>query len=432
MSLTTRVFTALVAGLALGIAIAGSGNATLAAVPGFLDPIGAIWVNALRMTVIPLVVSAILIGITSLPNPKNVGRLGGRTLALFLIVLLVAASFSTIVGRIVLSSVAIDPAAALAWRGGASGEDALRAAQKITTLGQWIVDLIPANPIKAAADGSMLQLIIGTLLFGSAIATLGASSREPLMRVVNAVYEAALALVRWVLVAAPIGVFALTVPLAAKLGIAAAGAVVVYVGAVSAMTLGFTSIFYMMAWLVGRRSIREFARACLPVQAVAVSSRSSLASLPALLDAADTVLHLPSSVRSFVLPLAVATFRPAGAIAIPMGVMFMARLHGVNLDAHQLITITLMAVLTTFSAPGIPGGSIIVMVPVLLAAGLPVDAVGLLIGVDTIPDMVRTVTNVTGDMAVATVLARGQEDSPGLLAHSKADAPGSLSGHVEY
>ncbi|HTE43806.1 MAG TPA: dicarboxylate/amino acid:cation symporter [Gemmatimonadaceae bacterium] len=420
MSVTTRVLVALVAGLALGVAISLSGNTTLGALSGYLEPVGAMWVNAIRMTVIPLVVSAILIGITSLPNPKNVGRLGGRTLLFFLVVLLLAASFATVVGQFALSSMKIDSVAALAWRGGTvSGADALRSAQKITTLGQWLVDLIPANPIKAAADGSMLQLIVVTLLFGTAIATIAESSREHLMRVVRAVYEAALTLVRWVLLAAPVGVFALTVPLAAKLGIAAVGAVAVYVGSVSAMTLAFTSIFYLAVWLFGKRSLRVFARACAPAQAVALSSRSSLASLPALLDASDTVLRLPSSVRSFVLPLAVATFRPAGAIAIPMGVLFMARIYGVSLDAHQLMTITLMAVITTFSAPGIPGGSIIVMVPVLLAAGLPVDAVGLLIGVDTIPDMVRTVTNVTGDMAAATILARGSVDDNDGAANSE-------------
>jgi Na+/H+-dicarboxylate symporter len=112
------------------------------------------------------------------------------------------------------------------------------------------------------------------------------------------------------------------------------------------------------------------------------------------------------SIRSFVLPLAVAVFRPAGAIAIPMGVLFVARLYGVELTTAQSVTVALSAVLTTFSAPGIPAGSILVMVPVLLSAGLPAEAVGLLIGVDAIPDIFRTLTNVTGDMAMATILAR--------------------------
>jgi Na+/H+-dicarboxylate symporter len=379
----------------------------LAAIPRFLEPIGTLWVNALRMTVIPLVVSAILIGITSMPDPRHVGRIGGRALLTFLVVLSVASAFATVVGPFVLAWLNIDSSAASTLLSTAtSASDLVMAGPKTIGVGQWVSDLLPANPVKAAADGAMLQLIVFALLVGVAVGRIEESRRQPLMRVVRVVYEAGLTLVEWVLVAAPVGVFALAASLATKLGIAAAGAVAFYVGAVSAMTLCFALLFYPVAWLVGKRTLPDFARACAPAQAVAFSSRSSLVSLPALLQGAHDVLRLPLSIRSFVLPLAVAMFRPAGAIAIPMGVLFVARLYGIELTPPQLVAVALAAVLTTFSAPGIPGGSILVMVPVLLSAGLPAEAVGLLIGVDAIPDMVRTVTNVTGDMAVAAIVAR--------------------------
>jgi Na+/H+-dicarboxylate symporter len=359
------------------------------------------------MTVIPLVVSAILIGVTSMPDPGHVGRIGGRASVAFLVLLGVAATFATVVGPLALGALRIPPFAAAVLRASAANAtDLVMAAPKPVGPGQWLVDLVPSNPFKSAADGAMLQLIVFALLTGVAVSRIGEAPRDALMRVVQAVYETALMLVRWVLVAAPVGVFALAVSLATRLGVAAAGAVVFYVGAVSAMTLGFALVFYAVAWLIGRRSLPDFARACVPSQVVAFSSRSSLVSLPALLQGADDVLHLPVAIRSFVLPLAVAMFRPAGAIAIPMGVLFVARLYGVELTAPQLVAVAVAAVLTTFSAPGIPGGSILVMVPVLVSAGLPAQAVGLLIGVDAIPDMFRTLTNVTGDMAVATVLAR--------------------------
>jgi Na+/H+-dicarboxylate symporter len=359
------------------------------------------------MTVIPLVVPAILIGITSMPDPRHVGRIGGRALVAFLVVLIAASSFATCVGPFVLAQLHIDPSAGSTLLSTATSASNLAAAgPKTIGVGHWLSDLVPANPVKAAADGATLQLIVFALLVGVAVSRIEESQREPLMRVVRVVYEAALTLVGWVLVAAPVGVFALAASLATKLGIAAAGAVAFYVGAVCAMTLCFGVLFYPAAWLIGKRRLSEFARACAPAQAVALSSRSSLVSLPALLQGAHDVLRLSLSIRSFVLPLAVAMFRPAGAIAIPMGVLFVARLYGVELNSPQLVTVALAAILTTFSAPGIPGGSILVMMPVLLSAGLPAEAVGLLIGVDTIPDMVRTVTNVTGDMAVATILAR--------------------------
>lgn len=407
MNRTSNALVALAAGLVLGIAISMSGG-WLASIPRYVEPVGTLWVNALRMTVIPLVVSAILIGINAMPDPARVGRLGGRAMLLFVVLLALAATFATVVGPFALSALTIDRTTADALRanvGNAAGDFAQNV-PKLAGFGQWLTDLVPTNPFKAAADGAMLQLIVVALLAGIAITRIGAPSREPLLRVVQGIYDTALTLVRWVLAAAPVGVFALAVSLSTKLGIAAAGAIALYVGAVCAMTAGFTVVFYLAVWLAGKRTVREFARACAPAQAVALSSRSSLASLPTMLQGADEVLRLPMATRSFVLPLAVAMFRPGGAIAIPMGVLFVARLYGVDLSAAQLVAVTLAAVLTTFSAPGIPGGSILVMVPVLASAGLPASAVGLLLGVDAIPDMVRTMTNVTGDMAVVSILAR--------------------------
>jgi Na+/H+-dicarboxylate symporter len=360
------------------------------------------------MIVIPLVVSAILTGITSLPDPRSVGRIGVRALALALAILMSGATLSVVVGPMVMSGLTIEPAAAEAMRASAAraSGDALQNAQKIVGFSQWLVDLVPTNPIKAAADGAMLPLIIFTVLLGLAISRLDAIGRENLMHVVRAVLEASLTLMRWVLVAAPVGVFALTVPLATRLGISAVGAVVYYVAAVSAMLIAFMALMYLVAWLIGRQPLRAFARSVAPAQAVAISSRSSLVTLPALLEGSDTVLHLPLPIRSFFFPIAVAIFKAGSAVMIPIGVLFMARLYGVTLSAEQLVTIALMTVVTTFSVPGVPGGTIIVMVPILLAANLPVAAVGILLGVDTIPDMLRTATHATADMAAATVLAR--------------------------
>ena len=413
MSLTTKVLIGLVAGLAIGILISTSSNTALLMIPRYVEPVGTIWVNALRMVVIPLVVSAILVGITALPDSRSVGRIGVRALALALTILISAATFSLVVGKVVMSGLTIDPAAADAMRASAAkaSGDAVQNAQKIAGFSQWLVDLVPSNPIKAASDGAMLPLIIFTLLLGLAITRLDERGRESLMRFVRAVLEASLTLMRWVLVAAPIGVFALTVPLATRLGVAAAGAVIYYIVAVVSMCIAYMALLYLVAWTIGRQPLRAFARSVAPAQAVAISARSSLVTLPALLEGADRVLHLPLSIRSFFFPIATAVFRAGSAVMIPMGVLFMARLYGVDLSPAQMVTIAVMTVLTTFSVPGIPGGTVIVMVPILLAADLPVAAVGILLGVDTIPDMFRTATHVTADMAAATVLARYEPEN---------------------
>jgi Na+/H+-dicarboxylate symporter len=165
-------------------------------------------------------------------------------------------------------------------------------------------------------------------------------------------------------------------------------------------------VLYPAAVIGGRISLLEFARATAPAQAVAFSARSSLAALPAMIEAARERLRAPEAITGFLLPLAASTFRAGSAIGCTVGVLFVARLYGVELGAAQLGAIVLGVVLTTFSVPGVPAGSIIVMVPILISAGVPAAATGLLIAIDTIPDMFRTTANVTGDMTVATILSR--------------------------
>ena len=237
MSLTTRVLLALVAGLAAGMVIASSASPALHAIPGYLEPLGTIWVSALRMTVVPLVVTSIVIGVNSLPDARSIGRIGGRGLALALLILATAATFSAVVGRMAMSFLAIDAGASAALRASAvaSSGTAVQGAQKIAGFSQWLVDLVPTNPIKAMADGAMLPIIVFTLFFGLAITRVANDGRSALLRVMQGVYEASLVIMHWVMLVAPIGVFALTIPLSQRLGLAAAGAVLYYVAVVTVL-----------------------------------------------------------------------------------------------------------------------------------------------------------------------------------------------------
>jgi len=151
----------------------------------------------------------------------------------------------------------------------------------------------------------------------------------------------------------------------------------------------------------------EFARAALPAQAVAFSSRSSLAALPAMIEIGRDQLRLPDEITSFFLPLAASVYRIGAAVGQTVGVLFIAQLYGVTLGPAQLASVVLTVVATSFSVPGIPGGSIVIMAPVLMAAGLPVEGIGILLGADTIPDMFRTTANVTGHMAMAVAIGSG-------------------------
>jgi Na+/H+-dicarboxylate symporter len=248
-----------------------------------------------------------------------------------------------------------------------------------------------------------------------------ADRRATFLRVVSGVQDASLVLVRAILVLAPLGVFALAVAVASKLGFAAAGALATYIVLVSGVTVAFlVLVIYPAAVIFGGVSLKTFARAALPAQTVAFSSRSSLAALPAMLEPVRERLGLPVAFSSFIFPLAVTLFRCGAAIGQVIGTLFVAKLYGVALGPPQLAAIAATTIVTTFSIPGIPGGSIIMIVPVLLAAGVPAEGVGLLLGVDTIPDMFRTTANVTGDVAAAVILSRrarggqalGVESSP--------------------
>ena len=413
MSLTTKVLVALAAGFALGIPLAGSESAFAAGLLAVLGPVGTVFINAIRMTVIPLVVSTLISGVTSAPDPRSVGRIGVRAIVLFVVVVSVAAAFAVLLGSPLIALIPLDPSAVDALRSGAASgaTAAAESARNIPSAGEWLVSLVPANPIKAAADGAMLPLIVATVAFAVALMHVAADRRAAVVRVVEGVMDASLALVRAILRFAPIGVFALAVPLAAKMGTSALGAILGYIVIVSGICVLFWVIaLYPAAVVFGKVPLREFARAALPAQTIAFSGRSSLAALPAMLESVRDTLRLPAAIGSFLIPLASSVFRAGAGIGQTVGVIFLARLYGVDLGAAELLTIAVTATVTSFSVPGVPGGSIIIMVPVLMAAGIPVEGVGILLGADTIPDMFRTTTNVTGHMTAAVILARGERE----------------------
>lgn len=416
MSLTTRVLVALLAGLGAGLFISSTGNPALTTAARWIEPLGTLFINAIRMTVIPLVVGSLVVGIASTPNPAALGKVGMRALAFFLITLFAAAILAAIVAPPVLGRFVIDPEAQSALQASATQAAASTAesVRRVPGFGQWLIDLVPANPVRAAADGAMLPLIVFTLAFGLAVAGLTGDTRATVAQVFEAIRDAAMTLVRWILWTAPIGVFALALSLVVRIGVSAIGALAGYIAlAAGIMVVYAILVLYPIAAWLGRVPLLEFARAALPAQAVAVSSRSSLAALPAMIEAARERLRLPDEVSGFLLPLAASVYRVGAAIGQTVGVVFIAQLYGVPLGPAQLASIVLIVVATSFSVPGIPGGTIIMMAPVLMEAGLPVEGIGILLGADTIPDMFRTTINVTAHLAVATALPGRTADGHG-------------------
>jgi proton glutamate symport protein len=408
MSLTRRVLVALAAGLFAGLGISAAKDPRLFAAVSFLEPLGVLWVNAIRMTVIPLVVSLIIVGVASVADTAVVGRIGARTLLVFVTLLLASAAIACVLVTPIFSLLHIDQATSASLRAAASssGAPAAEAAGHLPSFGQWLTELVPINPVKAAADGTMLPLVIFSIMFAIALIRTPPESRAPLVHFFKGVSGAMLILVRWIIALAPIGVFVLALGLASRLGATAAGAVGFYVLACCALALLELLLLYPVAVFFGKVPLAKFARAISPAQAVALSTRSSLASLPALIDGAERGLGLPRSISGFVLPLGVATFKISTPLSYVVSAVFIAHLYGIELASVQILTVAALGVLLSFSAPGIPSGGLILLTPVFAMIGLPAESIGILIALDVFPDVMRGITNVTADITVATILAR--------------------------
>jgi proton glutamate symport protein len=396
---------ALSAGLVLGVLGQRSGSSVIAGLAAALEPFGNIWVAALQLLVLPLVITHVLAAVVGAGDREAVGALGGRALALFLGLLAVAGVFTVVVAPPLIRLLApaapsLDvtvPAAVAARASG--GADA--------SLAGWLSALVPTNIFEAAARGDLLPVLLFTALFGVAVRRLDEQYRDPMRRVFQGAAEAMLTCVRWVLIVTPIAVFILTLSFSLQAGGAGAQMLAAFALVVSALMLLFTALLYPLSALLGGTGITSFARAVAPAQLVAVSTRSSLASLPALVDGARTHLRLPASATSFVLPLSVSVFKLNRTISSPVKLLFLAHVYQVSITPQTMVVFVLTVMLLSFTSAGIPGGGVAFKtLPVYLAAGVPIEGVIILEAVETIPDIFKTLLNVTGDMSVATILTR--------------------------
>jgi len=404
MKESTRVLVAVAAAIVGGTLISASGNASLVRAADSIAPIGALWVNAIRMTVIPLVVSLIITGIASAADVRSIGRLGGRTLLVFLMLI---AGTAVVVIPLLGGLFALMPshgAGVPPLPAGAAEATGDVIGTRAQTFGEWLPSLLPQNPIAAAAGGAMMPLVLFTLLLALAIARTSPAARATLVGFFQAFAEAMLTLVRWVILMAPIGVFALALRLAAHAGALVAGAIGFYIAVYSIACVIVILLLYPIVALVARIPMRRFARAALPVQIIAFSSSSSIASLPSLVESAERDLQLPERVAGFVLPLAVSTFKIAAPLSWTVGALFVGWFYGIPLHALQLATIAFAALFLAFAVPGIPRGAFIMLTPLFLTIGLPAEGIGILIAVDAIPDTFATALNATGDLVAAAIV----------------------------
>src|SRR5574341_779436 len=403
MKIHVAIALGLLAGLGLGLVAAVTGAPALLTLAAAIEPVGAAFVNLLRMVVVPLVATTLFVGVAGLGDLKRLGRVGALALAFFAATTLIGVLLGMGVMRLLLPFA--DQAAALSVSGAASAP-----AAELPGVVDFLVSLIPANPIRAAADGALLPLIVFVVLFAAAVGTLPESRRRPLLGLAEALTSALIHLVHWVLWAAPVGVFALAAPVFARSGWAMLQSLLVFILAVFAgLTLFMVGIYLPAGAFLGGRSPVPLFKACLGSQLIGFTTTSSPATIPAMLDGADA-LGVSRDVSGLVVPLGASLNRAGSALFQGAGVVFLAWLYGTPLPLAGLGGAVLATFLVAFTVAGVPSASVVSLAPALSQVGVPLDGLGVLLGVDRIPDMLRTATNVTGTITAAAVLDAGSSE----------------------
>ncbi len=406
MSQSTRILLALVVGLVGGIILAAIAPAAVEPTASVAQPIGQAWLNALQMTIVPLVFSLLVTGVAATAEAAQAGRLAGRAVLLYVMVMFGSALAAGLLTPVFLEIAPLPAESGAALRQALTG---VAPNPPVPPLGEFFAGIVPNNVVRAAADSNFLSMIIFALIFAFALMRIDAELRALLVHMFTAVRDTMLVVIGWILWIGPVGVFALALVVGARAGSGAFHALVHYILIVSAVGVVVSLLAYPTAMFGGRVSLARFSRAALPSQAVAVSTQSSLASLPAMLSSAHS-LGVPVATAGVTLPLAVALLRATGPAMNFAVAIYIAHWFGVPLTFGTMAIGTLVAALMSLGAVSLPGtvSYISSVAPVCAAIGAPTVPLGLLVAVETMPDIVRTLGNVMWDIATTVTLARGE------------------------
>lgn len=399
MKLHVAIAVGLVLGLAFGLVASATQSPALIAAAEGVAPIGTVFVNLLKMVVIPLVAVTLFVGVAGMGNLGRLGRLGVWSVLFFAVTTVIAVVIGMAVMRFALP-LANAEAVQAATRG------AHTAAPTLPRPIEFLIGLIPRNPFEAAANGQLLQLIVFTCLFGAGVAALPQERKAPLLRLADPIAAALIKLVHWILYVAPIGVFALAAPVTARAGWAMLESLAVFVAAVLIGLFVFVAVIYVPAVRMAGTSPARFLRAAAASQLIAFSTTSSATAIPAMLEATDGPLGVSRDTSSLVVSLGATINRAGSALFQGAALVFLAWLYQRPLPMAALGAAIFAIGLVSVTIAGVPSASVITLAPVLGTVGVPLDGLAVLLGVDRIPDMFRTATNVTGDLAASVVLDR--------------------------
>lgn len=431
MQLWQKILIGLVLGVAVGLLANLLGLEWLQTGLDWIEPIGTLFIRLITMIVVPLVVSSLLVGTASLGDIRKLGRIGGKTIAYYMMTTAVAVTIGLVLSNLVRPGSRIDPATRdrLSSEFAAQAAGAVQTAAEKPTVTETLLGMVPTNPIGAAAEGQLLPLIVFTIIFGAAVSLIADERKRVLLTFFDAVNDAVMVVIDWVMKLAPYAVFALIASVVASFGIDLLRSLLIYaLTVVAGLLLHVFGVYALLIRFLARLSPLQFYRRIAKVQLVAFSTSSSNATLPVTMETAEEHLGISKEVSSFVLPLGATVNMDGTALYQAVAVMFIAQIYGVELDLMAQATIVLTATLASIGTAGVPSAGIIMLILVLQSIGMGAHTqagIALILGVDRILDMLRTAVNVTGDLTAASFVARSEGEA---LVPRPQDHPIALGG----
>lgn len=407
-NVTVLALLGMVTGFAVGLLAKESGAPLLLQLKEVAEPVGVVWTNALRMIVIPLMVSYIVLAINSAASARTAGKLGGLAMISYLAMLASAAVFTFTIGAELVTMIPADEAARSAFRslGGRADIPVVTPSASAPSVTGWLTAMVPSNPFRAAVDDNFIGVVVSTVLFALAILQISAEKRRTLIGFFEAAAETSSVVIGWIIYLLPVAAFALSYVIAIETGLSVATSIGYYVAVLSALLFTMTVLLYPVTAVIARVSIKRFFAAVAPALAVGAGTRSSIAALPAMLDGAENKLGVRREVSGFILPLSVSTFKLNPAISQPCELMFFIAMFDLSPSPAALLSFSVTTLLLSFASAGIPSGSKLLSWPVFLAMGVPVEALVMMKIIDAIPDIFKTLLNVTADMSVTVIVQR--------------------------
>jgi len=411
LQLYTKVLIGLLVGVIFGVLANQWGFSGF--VFSYIKPIGSAFIKLISMVVVPLVFASLLVGTASLNDIRKLGRIGAKTVAYYLCTTIIAISIGLLLANTLKPGVGLSEEARtnLIQSGGEKEGAQIETALKKPTVTDILLNIIPTNPVKAFVEGKMLQIIFLALMTGICLGLIPSERSRPVINFFEGINELIIQMVHIIMKLAPYGVFALISAVVADFGLGILLVLLKYSSVVIVGLILHVTIVYSSAIKIfSKHKIRTFFRGIRPAQLIAFSSASSSATLPVTMECTEENLGVPGQIASFALPLGATINMDGTALYQGVSAVFIAQFYGMGLTVPQQLTIVFTAVLASIGTAGTPMAGVITLAIVLKSIGVPLEGIALIMGVERILDMCRTVVNVTGDASCAVVVASSESE----------------------